>query len=247
MAEEIEDAKLLSRVMSDMKRLALLGLLPEEGAKISARGEFIVGQSNVEEAEDKKMRSYRHKEYGVSGKMLHAWPEGQPDALMLVVKNRDEEENALAAGWSLDPVHGPGGRLVNGAAVEAEAEVVEHQVVVADCRTAWNQLPGQLGPQGFAGDDVGAHRHDVPRQLRRQALQVGIAGQQHLAGAEPTLGAVQHGAGGRAGGRRSGQCDRVDGGALMDDHTQPGGRAGQAQGVFEGMQVAGARVVQAPW
>lgn len=118
MAEEITDAALLSRVTADIKRLALLGLIPEEGAKISARGEFIVDPSNVENDENKKMRSYRHKEFP---KTLHAaHPDNPDEPITLTVRNRAEEEQAVALGWSVDPLHGPGGRLDGGKAVVAE-------------------------------------------------------------------------------------------------------------------------------
>lgn len=115
--EQISDAALLTRVHADLKRMAMLGLLPEDGAKISARGEFIVDPSNVENDENKKMRSYRYKEFP---KTLHAWPEGEAEPLTLSVKNRDEEQKAVALGWSVDPLHGPAGRLVNGVAAAAE-------------------------------------------------------------------------------------------------------------------------------
>ena len=119
--ETITDAALLSRVKADLKRLALLGLLPEDGAKISERGEFIVDPSNVENDENKKMRSYRYIEFP---KTLHAWPDGDPSPVTLSVRNRDEEQKAVALGWSVDPLHGPGGRLENGVAKVAD-EVTE--------------------------------------------------------------------------------------------------------------------------
>ena len=122
--EQISDAALLSRATADIKRLMLLGLIPEDGAKISARGEFIVDPSNVESDENKKMRSYRYKEFP---KTLHAWPDGEAEPLTLSVQNRDEEQKAVALGWSVMPLHGPSGRLENGVAkpVEAVEEVRE--------------------------------------------------------------------------------------------------------------------------
>jgi hypothetical protein len=113
---------LMGKLMRDMQRAAMLGLIPAEGAKISARGEFIIEPSNIEADEDKKMRGYRHKDYGKSGKMLHGWPEGAEEPVALVVYNAIEEERAVAAGWSVTPLHGPAGRL--DAIEEPEVEAV---------------------------------------------------------------------------------------------------------------------------
>lgn len=133
--DQISDVALLNRVKADIQRLALLGLIPEDGAKISARGEFIVDPSNVENDENKKMRSYRHKEFP---KTLHAaHPDDADVPLTLTVRNREEETQALALGWSVDPLHGPSGRLEGGKAVAVE-EVKEVREFAA---------PGQ--PQPF--------------------------------------------------------------------------------------------------
>ena len=114
--------EVLDGLMRDLKRAAELGLLPREGASISVRGEFIVNPSNIEDAENAKMRRYRHKEYP---KHLHGWgvneqnPEAGDGPLFVEVRNAAEEEAAIAAGWSPDPVHGPKGRLTGNEAAEA--------------------------------------------------------------------------------------------------------------------------------
>lgn len=109
-------------IMRDPIRAAALGLIPEPGMKVSDRFQFIVNPSNVEEMEDKKMRSYRHKEYP---KMLHGWPEGEAEPVALIVKSRAEQDRALAAGWSETPLHGPAGRLDrSGEPVVEEPEVI---------------------------------------------------------------------------------------------------------------------------
>lgn len=140
--EQISDAALLSRVHADLKRMAMLGLLPEDGAKISARGEFIVDPSNVENDENKKMRSYRYKEFP---KTLHAWPEGEAEPLTLGVKNRDEEQKAVALGWSVDPLHGPAGRLENGV-----AKVVEEVEEVREFAPPGQRQPFEAAPDAAA-------------------------------------------------------------------------------------------------
>lgn len=113
-------------------RAAELGLLPENGANISARGEFIIGESNVEEAENKKQRAYRHKPFP---KAVHAWgPDpvtGDDGPLQIIVNNPAELEKALAVGWSVESVHGPAGRLVGGVAVDAPEEVAEVREILA--------------------------------------------------------------------------------------------------------------------
>lgn len=111
--DDIANAAIMDRLMKDLQRAAALGLIPQDGAKISAQGEFIIDPSNIEDDENKKMRSYRHKAYPST---VHAWPEGHAEPISLVVKNRAEEEAAVAQGWSVDPVAGPGGRLENGKA-----------------------------------------------------------------------------------------------------------------------------------
>jgi len=119
--DDISNAKLMDGIMKNLKRAAELGLIPQDGAKISARGEFIVDPSNIEDDENKRMRGYRHKNFP---KVLHAWPEGREEPVELEVRGPAEEANAIAAGWSVDPVHGPGGRLQAGKAPEPEPEPV---------------------------------------------------------------------------------------------------------------------------
>jgi len=109
-------------IMRDPVRAAALGLIPEPGMKVSERFQFVVNPSNVEEIEDKKMRTYRHKEYP---KMVHGWPDGEEEPVALIVKNRAEEDKAVAAGWSVEPLHGPAGRLDRlGEPVAEEPEVI---------------------------------------------------------------------------------------------------------------------------
>lgn len=125
--KDIQDADVLDGLKDLLGRAALLGLIPEKGAQISARGEFIVEPSNIEKLEEKKMRGYRPKNYP---KAMHAWPEGEAEPQMLVVKNAAEEQNAIAVGWSPEPVHGPGGRLIAGVA-EPEPEPEEVRTFAA--------------------------------------------------------------------------------------------------------------------
>lgn len=107
---DVDKAQIQAQVRDEV-RAAVLGLVPEKDGTVSERGEYIIEPSNIEELENKKMRGYRYVEYGTSGKMLHAWPEGSPEPTALIVYNRAEEEKAVALGWSVDPVHGPGGKL----------------------------------------------------------------------------------------------------------------------------------------
>ena len=139
---------LMGKLMRDLNRAAALGLLPQDGARISARGEFIIEPTNIEAEENKKMRGYRQQEFP---KALHGWgvdpnaPEAGEGPLELVVKNRAEEANALAVGWSLEPVVGPAGRLgvPKSADPEPEPEVI---------RTF--AAPGQFQPQDTTKDPV---------------------------------------------------------------------------------------------
>lgn len=124
-SKEQEITEVLDGLKALGGRAALLGLLPENGAKISQRGEFIIDGSNIEDDENKKMKTYRHVEFP---KTLHAWPEDQPEPLTLGVKNRAEQDAAEAVGWSEKPLHGPAGRLDGDGKVqepEAEPEVRE--------------------------------------------------------------------------------------------------------------------------
>lgn len=127
MADEIQinEKDLMGRLMADLKRAGELGLIPQEGAKISQRGEFIVDESNIEEDENKKMRGYRHKEYGSHGKTLHGWDDEKDEPVTLSVKNPQEEAKALELGWSLTPLYGPAGRLDATGAPVAEEVVKE--------------------------------------------------------------------------------------------------------------------------
>lgn len=123
MAEQTNQ-EILDGLMRDLKRAAQLGLIPADGANISARGEFIVKPSNIEDQENEKMRRYRHQEYP---KHLHGWgvdeanPEAGEGPLFVEVLNKEEEANALAVGWSLEPLHGPKGKLDGSEAEEAAA------------------------------------------------------------------------------------------------------------------------------
>lgn len=118
--KDIKDADILDGLKQLMGRAATLGLIPEDGAKISSRGEFIIEPSNIENDENKKMRSYRPKEYP---KTLHAWPDGAEEPITVSVRNRAEEDAAVAQGWSVQPLHGPAGRLDgDGKAQEPEPE-----------------------------------------------------------------------------------------------------------------------------
>jgi hypothetical protein len=77
---------------------ATLGLALEKGAKISRKGEFIIAPSNIEEAEDKKMRGYRYKAFP---RHVHGWDaEGQPTYKQ--VENEAEFNAALKDGWFAD-------------------------------------------------------------------------------------------------------------------------------------------------
>jgi len=82
---------------------ATLGLALEKGAKISRRGEFIIAPSNIEEAEDKKMRGYRYKPFP---RHVHGWhtdPQtGEPVPVQKEVQNTAEYEAALSDGWFAD-------------------------------------------------------------------------------------------------------------------------------------------------
>lgn len=102
--------KMVDGIIADPIRAAQLGIVPQGNNTISKRGDFIVNESNIEEAENKKMRGYRHREYGKSGKALYFWHETK-GPLELVVFNPAEEKAAAAKGWSATPVHGPSGRL----------------------------------------------------------------------------------------------------------------------------------------
>lgn len=131
-----QDKKLTeSEVIDGLNKLGArameLGLIPDDGAKISKRGEFIVGESNVEEDENRKQRGYRHKSFP---KAVHAWgPDpvtGEEGPLQFIVNNAAELEKAIAVGWSVESVHGPAGRIVGGEVVlpsESETEVREIQ------------------------------------------------------------------------------------------------------------------------
>lgn len=144
--------QLMGRILRDLQRAATLGLIPKDGAKISERGEFIVDPSNIEEDENKKMRTYRHKAFPCA---VYGWgvnpnrfvPEGeQPieEQLDLVVRNRAEFDRAIAAGWSADPIAGPGGRIAAGK-TEAEPEAV----------TEVREFAPPGAPQPFEGAPAG--------------------------------------------------------------------------------------------
>lgn len=134
MAEK-SNQEILDGLMRDLKRAAELGLLPADGAKISPRGEFIVKPSNIEDEENEKMRRYRHKEYP---KHLHGWgvdetnPEAGEGPLFVEVLSKEEEDNAIAAGWSPVPLHGPKGKLDGS---EGAAPVVEEEKPKAPARS----------------------------------------------------------------------------------------------------------------
>lgn len=144
--------KVVDGIIQDPIRAAQLGIIPNGDNKVSKRGQFIVDPSNIEDAENKKMRGYRYKDFGTSGKTLYGWSEGGP--VDLVVYNRAEEEKALAAGWSLDPVHGPVGKL-DAAPVAVEETRTEVREFAA---------PGAAQPFEQEADDADA----APVKVRRK-------------------------------------------------------------------------------
>lgn len=148
--------ELLDGLMRDAKRAAELGLIPQSGAKISGRGDFIVHPSNIEDDENAKMRGYRHKEYP---KHLHGWGIDETNLeagpLFVEVRNKDEDQAALAAGWSLEPLHGPRGKLSEVAVVE-EAAAVEEVTPRGPVRTF--APPGALRPSPKADAPPKGHK-----------------------------------------------------------------------------------------
>ena len=77
---------------------AILGLALEQGAKISRSGEFIIDPSNIEEAENKRMRSYRYKPFP---RHVHGW-DGDGNHVFKEVTNAAEFDAALKDGWFED-------------------------------------------------------------------------------------------------------------------------------------------------
>lgn len=102
------EQELMSGIMSDIKRAAALGLIPEEGAKVSRRGEFIVNPSNIDDAEDRRMRGYRPIPFP---KAVRRWGvdavTGQPGVEETVVADQAALNVALQAGWTTEAVNGP--------------------------------------------------------------------------------------------------------------------------------------------
>lgn len=107
-------------LMENLARAAELGLIPQKGASISKKGEFIVNPSTLEEAEDKKMRGYRYKAFP---KHVHGWnAAGEP--VSKEVADQHAFDAALADGWYADndPKNAP-------KSAPKEASVVTHEVV----------------------------------------------------------------------------------------------------------------------
>lgn len=105
MAKSEQD--LMNGIVKDIARAKALGLVPDENGKVSARGEFIVNPSSIEEDEDRKMRGYRPKPFP---KMVRRWGVtvmGQPGVESRTVDDQKELEAALAAGWTTERVTGP--------------------------------------------------------------------------------------------------------------------------------------------
>ncbi len=114
--------KLMDGLMRDIQRAAALGLIPEEGMTISKRGEFLIGGSNIDEMEDKKMRNYRYKAYP---KTLHKWGKDkhskEEGAQTLIVRDKAAHAEAEGDGWSEDPVINANGERINASAATAGA------------------------------------------------------------------------------------------------------------------------------
>ena len=126
---------------------------------------------------------------------------------------------------------------VEHAVVGGGAEVVEHEVGVAHRRARRDQAVGQRIVQPLAAGDVGAHRHDARLQRRRDALQVDVAGQQHMARRQLALRRAQP--------HRRARLQRLHRRLLVQRHAGRGGGARQAQRVLQRMQVARARIEHA--
>ena len=128
------------------------------------------------------------------------------------------------------------------AMVGAETEVVEHEIVVTGRGIAGNEAPAQGRVERCGADDVGAHRHDAWRQLRRHQRPVFAQG----AVAGEHAKARRHGAliGTRRQARIAAQ-QRRHRGTLVDLHAQALRRARQAEPVLQWVQVAGAGFVAA--
>ena len=102
------DQELMSGIVADIARAKALGLVPEEGSKVSRRGEFIVNPSNIDLDEEKKMRGYRPKPFPTS---VRRWGvdlmNGQPGVEEVVVEDAAALKAAEAAGWTTEWVTGP--------------------------------------------------------------------------------------------------------------------------------------------
>lgn len=102
------DQDLMSGIVADIARAKALGLVPEEGSKVSRRGEFIVNPSNIDLDEEKKMRGYRPKPFPTAVRRWGTDPlTGQPGVEEMTVDDQAGLAAAVAAGWTEDWVSGP--------------------------------------------------------------------------------------------------------------------------------------------
>ncbi|OIQ70829.1 hypothetical protein GALL_475540 [mine drainage metagenome] len=127
--------------------------------------------------------------------------------------------------------------------VAGQAEIVEHELGVADRRAVADERLRAQRPQRFGGDDVGPHRHDAPRQPRRDRAEMHIAREQHVACPHAALRGAHQCARLRSARPGVAGFDFDHGGLLVDDRACFGRGARQPEGVIERMQVA-AEIVQ---
>lgn len=103
-----DDQALLDGMVKDMARARELGLVPDKDAKVSARGQFIVNPSSIDETEDRKMRGYRPKPWPTAVRRWGADPlTGLPGVEEKVVHDQVGLTSAEAEGWTEDWVTGP--------------------------------------------------------------------------------------------------------------------------------------------
>lgn len=98
----------MNGIVADIARAKALGLVPEDGSKVSRRGEFVVSPSNIELDEEKKMRGYRPKPFPTSVRRWGVDPTtGQPGVEEAVVEDKAALTAAIDAGWTEDWVTCP--------------------------------------------------------------------------------------------------------------------------------------------
>lgn len=98
----------MNGIVADIARAKALGLVPEDGSKVSRRGEFIVNPSNIELDEERKMRGYRPKPFPSSVRRWGVDPvTGQPGVEEVVVEDQAALTSAIEAGWTQDWMTGP--------------------------------------------------------------------------------------------------------------------------------------------